>query len=148
MVKAILLGHDAVSGLPVRVSEEARNLSTYVVGIKGMGKSTLLEGIAAQDIRNGDGLCYIDPHGDSADLLLNTISLYASHRIKDVIFWDIADVKHPFGLNPFYCPDEDAVERVAEDFVPALESLEEFRLGFIKQLFPSPARSSTRPAGE
>ena len=51
-----------------------------------MGKSTLLENLAVQDILNGEGLCFLDPHSKSADLLLEYVPW---HRIKDVIFCSI-----------------------------------------------------------
>ena len=75
---------------------------------------------------NGDGLCFLDPHGDSARKLLASVP---SHREEDVIFWDPGDIEKPFGLNPFYCfdPTNDyIVSRIADSFIKALGSLKEF----------------------
>ena len=56
----------------------------YVVGKSGVGKSTLLENMAIQDIQNGEGMAFLDPHGKTADMLLDYIP---EHRMKDVIYF-------------------------------------------------------------
>jgi hypothetical protein len=61
-----------------------------------MGKSTLLENLSIQDIQNGEGLCFIDPHGGTAEKLLDFIP---EHRIKDVVYFAPFDDEHPIGLN-------------------------------------------------
>ena len=57
----------------------------YMIGKSGTGKSVFLEAMARQDIRNGDGMCLIDPHGDLADSILQYVP---KERAKDVIFFD------------------------------------------------------------
>ena len=52
---------------PFGIKREDRTRHTYVIGKTGMGKSTLLENMAIQDIQNGEGLCFIDPHGGTAE---------------------------------------------------------------------------------
>ncbi len=69
---------------------------TYVIGKTGMGKSTLLENMAIQDIQNGNGLCFIDPHGGTADKLLEYIP---EERIKDVLYFAPFDMEHPVSFN-------------------------------------------------
>ena len=59
-----------------------RSKHMYVIGKTGMGKSTMLENMAIQDIRNGEGLAFIDPHGGTAEKLLEYIP---AERIKDVV---------------------------------------------------------------
>ncbi|HEY1037279.1 MAG TPA: type IV secretion system DNA-binding domain-containing protein [Candidatus Paceibacterota bacterium] len=73
-----------------------RSRHMYAIGKTGMGKSTLLENLAVQDIQNGDGLCFIDPHGKSADLLLEYVP---EHRIKDVIYFAPFDMEYPISFN-------------------------------------------------
>jgi hypothetical protein len=68
----------------------------YAIGKTGMGKSTLLENMAIQDIQNGDGVCFIDPHGKSADLLLEYVP---KERIKDVIYFAPFDMDYPISFN-------------------------------------------------
>lgn len=77
-------------------------------------------------MQNSDGLCFLDPHGDSAKRLLASVP---SDREKDVIFWDPRDIHHPFGLNPFYCADptnELEVSLKTQSFIDSLASLKEF----------------------
>jgi hypothetical protein len=68
----------------------------YVIGKSGVGKSTLLENMAIQDIQNGHGIAFIDPHGDSADILLNYVP---EHRIKDVVYFAPFDLDYPISFN-------------------------------------------------
>ena len=69
----------------------------YVIGKTGTGKSTLLEQMAISDIKKGNGLCVIDPHGDIAEDLLHYIP---QDKIKDVIYFNATDTAHPIGFNP------------------------------------------------
>ena len=78
------------------IKAEDRTRHVYVIGKTGMGKSTLLENLAAQDIQNGEGICYIDPHGKSADLLLEYVP---EERIRDVIYIAPFDVEYPISFN-------------------------------------------------
>jgi hypothetical protein len=61
-----------------------------------MGKSTLLENMAAQDIANGEGMAFIDPHGKTAELLLNYVP---EHRLKDVLYFAPFDLENPISFN-------------------------------------------------
>ncbi len=78
----------------IRDDDRARHM--YVIGKTGMGKSTLLENLAIQDIQNGEGICFIDPHGGTAETLLSYVP---EHRIKDVIYFAPFDQEFPVGLN-------------------------------------------------
>lgn len=78
------------------IKEKDRTKHTYVIGKSGMGKSTLLENLAIQDIANGEGLCVLDPHGSMAEKLLDHIP---ESRIKDVVYFSPADNDYPVGLN-------------------------------------------------
>lgn len=74
-----------------------RTKHMYVIGKTGTGKSTFLESMLVQDIANGNGLAFIDPHGGSAEKLLEYIP---EHRIKDVIYLNPADTDFPVAFNP------------------------------------------------
>ncbi|MGM0628927.1 MAG: type IV secretory system conjugative DNA transfer family protein [Patescibacteria group bacterium] len=78
------------------IKAKDRSRHTYVIGKTGMGKSTLLENMAVQDIRNGEGLAFIDPHGKSADLLLEYVP---KERMQDVIYFAPFDVENPIAFN-------------------------------------------------
>ncbi len=73
-----------------------RRKHVYIVGKTGMGKTTLLTNMILQDIYNGLGVCFIDPHGDSSEYILDRIP---PHRHKDVVYFNPADTEFPVGLN-------------------------------------------------
>ncbi len=78
------------------IKAEDRSKHVYVIGKTGMGKSTLLENMAVQDIQNGNGLAFIDPHGGTAEKLLEYIP---EERIKDVLYFAPFDMEHPVSFN-------------------------------------------------
>ncbi|HMO78957.1 MAG TPA: type IV secretion system DNA-binding domain-containing protein [Candidatus Paceibacterota bacterium] len=78
------------------IKAKDRTRHVYVIGKTGMGKSTLLENMAVQDIRNGNGFAFIDPHGKTADLLLEYIP---KERMKDVIYFAPFDMEYPVAFN-------------------------------------------------
>ena len=78
----------------IRALDRMRHM--YVIGKTGMGKSTLLENMAIQDIQNGEGLCFIDPHGSTAEKLLEYVP---ESRINDVIYFAPFDTEYPLGFN-------------------------------------------------
>lgn len=68
----------------------------YVIGKTGMGKSTLLENMAIQDIQSGNGIAFIDPHGGTAEKLLDYVP---ENRIKDVLYFAPFDLEYPVSFN-------------------------------------------------
>jgi hypothetical protein len=78
--------------------EDDRRRHMYVLGKTGMGKSTLLTNMILQDIHNGHGVCFLDPHGETVEYVLQRIP---EHRIKDVVYFNPADTEHPIGFNIF-----------------------------------------------
>lgn len=78
------------------IKAKDRQRHMYVVGKTGMGKSTLLENMAVQDIQNGEGMAFIDPHGSAAETLLEYIP---EHRVNDVIYFAPFDLEHPISFN-------------------------------------------------
>jgi TraM recognition site of TraD and TraG/Type IV secretion-system coupling protein DNA-binding domain len=94
----VLLGKNKYRGLEtdVRYGREDRVRHFYTIGQTGTGKTTLLKNMIIQDIQNGDGVCFIDPHGaDIIDILANI----PKERIDDVIYFDPSDTTRPMGLN-------------------------------------------------
>ncbi len=98
--KGLVLGYNVFRGSKKRIvlDPEDRRRHMYVVGQTGVGKSVFLENSAVQDMLNGDGFAFIDPHGDSAERLL---SLVPKERTEDVIYFCPADMEYPLGLNLF-----------------------------------------------
>lgn len=80
----------------VYMTPEDRLRHFYVVGQTGTGKSTLLKNLIIQDIKNGEGICFIDPHGvDILDIIANI----PKERYEDVMYFDPAYLPRPMGLN-------------------------------------------------
>lgn len=85
-------GHE----MPFGIKRKDRARHMYVIGKTGMGKSTLLENMAIQDIRNGEGMAFIDPHGSTAERLLEYVP---EDRIKDVLYFAPFDMDYPVAFN-------------------------------------------------
>ncbi len=96
--KGILLGHNSYRGVKkeIHMLPKDRTRHHYVIGKSGAGKSAFLSFMARQDIRNGDGVCVVDPHGDLIEELTTFIP---KERAKDVIIFNPADTERPMGLN-------------------------------------------------
>ncbi|OGK15251.1 hypothetical protein A2690_00260 [Candidatus Roizmanbacteria bacterium RIFCSPHIGHO2_01_FULL_39_12b] len=80
----------------VNVLLEDRRRHVYIIGKTGMGKSELLKEMIKQDIREGKGVCVIDPHGD---LVEDALRFIPPERAEDVIYFDPSDTERPMGLN-------------------------------------------------
>jgi hypothetical protein len=82
--------------VPFGLKAKDRQRHMYVIGKTGMGKSKLLENMAIQDIQNGEGLAFIDPHGSAIESLLDYIP---QHRINDVVYFAPFDLDNPIAFN-------------------------------------------------
>ena len=80
----------------IKMSKEDRMRHFYVVGQTGTGKTNIMLNMITQDIKNGDGCCYIDPHGTDIQTILSRIP---KERMEDVIYFDPAYIARPMGLN-------------------------------------------------
>ncbi|HEY4496636.1 MAG TPA: DUF87 domain-containing protein, partial [Candidatus Paceibacterota bacterium] len=80
----------------VRLSREDRRRHLYIIGQTGTGKSTLIKNMIVQDIRNGEGVGILDPHGDIAE---DVSALVPQNRINDVVVVDPSDLSRPIALN-------------------------------------------------
>lgn len=80
----------------VRMAREDRVRHFYVIGQTGTGKTSILKNMIVQDIKNGDGVCFIDPHGSDVQDILAQIP---PERADDVIYFDPAYTARPMGLN-------------------------------------------------
>lgn len=82
--------------VPFGIKVDDRRRHMYVIGKTGMGKTTMLENMVIQDIRNGNGVCFIDPHGDSIQKILDFVP---NDRVNDVVYFNPADLEHPLAFN-------------------------------------------------
>ena len=74
-----------------------------VLGPTGVGKSTLLLGLIAQDMAAGHGVIVVDPKGDLAADALDRVP---PGRVGDVVVLDPADEACPVGFNLLAGPAE------------------------------------------
>jgi hypothetical protein len=79
------------------IKPDDRRRHVYVIGKSGTGKSTLLENMIIADIVAGRGVCFVDPHGESAEKILRFIP---ESRINDVVYFNPADINFPIAFNP------------------------------------------------
>ena len=97
---------------PIFMKPEDRFRHFYVIGQTGTGKSSIFQTMIRQDLKNGDGLCVVDPHGTLIDDLLPFVP---KSRIDDVVIFDPADVERPMGLNLLEAETDDEKDMVALD---------------------------------
>jgi len=91
-----------------------RRYHMYAIGKTGTGKSTMLENMIIDDIREGRGVAVVDPHGDLIKHLLNYVP---EERIQDVIVFSPADRLYPIGFNVLENVDPDLKNIVASGVV-------------------------------
>lgn len=109
-------------GKKIRFGIKAKDRSkhTYVIGKTGMGKSTLLENMAIQDIQNGEGLAFIDPHGSTAEKLLEYIP---EERVQDVLYFAPFDMEYPISFNVMENVETDKRHLVANGLMSVFEKI-------------------------
>ena len=105
---------------PIYLQEKDRRRHMYVIGQTGMGKSVFLENLAFQDMCDGKGFAFIDPHGDAVEALLKRVP---EERIDDVIYFDPADIEQPVGMNMFEFTSEDQKDFIVQEGISMLQSL-------------------------
>lgn len=108
------------------ISRIDRRRHMYVIGKTGTGKSTLLANMAINDLRNNEGLCFIDPHGDAIDILLNYIP---ANRINDVVYFNPADGERTVKINLFEGRNVEHRELIASGIVSIFHKLYEYSWG-------------------
>src|SRR5476649_1759473 len=78
------------------IKRKDRRQHVYMLGKSGTGKSVLMFNMIIQNIKNGDGVCMVDPHGENVEAILSAIP---PERIKDVVYFNPADADHHIGFN-------------------------------------------------
>ena len=98
--RGMVLGYNVFRGARKRINldPEDRRRHMYIIGQTGTGKSVFLKNCAVQDMLNGEGFCFIDPHGDAVEEML---AMVPKERTEDVIYFCPSDMDYPMGLNIF-----------------------------------------------
>ncbi len=100
------------------IKRDDRRRHIYIVGKSGVGKSKLLELLVRQDIAYNYGVCFIDPHGDVIEELLDFVP---ENRIDDVVLIDPSDVKFPVSFNPLANIDPDFKHQLTQGLIEVME---------------------------
>jgi hypothetical protein len=122
MDEGFLLGYNEFRGTkkPIRLAANDRRRHTYMIGQTGTGKSGFLENLAFQDMMDGKGFAFIDPHGDSAESLLGMVP---KERVEDVIYFSPGDMEMPVGLNLFEYENDDQRDFLIQETIAMLYKL-------------------------
>ena len=78
------------------IKRKDRRQHVYILGKSGTGKSALMFNMIIQNIKNGDGVCVVDPHGELVEGVLSAIP---ANRAKDVVYFNPADIDYHIGFN-------------------------------------------------
>lgn len=103
--KTIFKNRDTIFG----IKDVDRRRHIWAIGKTGTGKSTCLENMAIDDMKKDRGVCYIDPHGDACETLLDYVP---KRRINDVIYFNPADSEYPITINPLEVRNKEEAELV------------------------------------
>lgn len=101
----------------IKLDDRKRHI--YIIGKSGTGKSTLLENMIIDDLQEGRGVVVIDPHGELAEKVIESVP---EHRVNDTVVIDPADVQWPISFNPLE-KVEGYEERIASGFVSVLKKI-------------------------
>lgn len=102
------------------IKQKNRRAHMYIVGKTGTGKSTLIENMAASDIRKGCGIGVIDPHGDLAEHILDRIP---EDRIEDVVYFNPSDLEFPIAFNPLESVPRDCQHLVVSGLISVFKKI-------------------------
>lgn len=105
---------------PIYIGDEDRMRHMYVLGRTGTGKTEFLKSMIIQDMRAGRGMCFLEPHGDAIDELLE---LVPPERAEDVIVFDPADTQRPMGMNLIEANTEEEMHFVSSAIINLMYKL-------------------------
>ncbi|MBM4402027.1 MAG: type IV secretion system DNA-binding domain-containing protein [Candidatus Cloacimonetes bacterium] len=108
----------------IKLDDRRRHM--YVIGKTGTGKTTLLRNMIINDMRAGEGLAVVDPHGELFEHILDFIP---DNRVDDVIIFDPSDVNFPVALNPLELFDPEQRPLVASGLIDVFRHRFEFSWG-------------------
>ncbi|MDO4774031.1 MAG: TraM recognition domain-containing protein [Candidatus Saccharibacteria bacterium] len=120
--EGLLIGYNEFRGVkkPIRIGTKDRRRHVYIIGQTGVGKSVLQENMAYQDMMDGRGFAFIDPHGDLVESLLGKVP---KERVEDIIYFNPADMTNPIGMNMFEYDTPDQKDFLVQEAINMLYSL-------------------------
>jgi uncharacterized membrane protein len=122
MDEGLLLGYNEFRGVkkPIRLATKDRRRHLHIIGQTGVGKSVFQENLAYQDMMDGRGFAFVDPHGDSVEALLSKVP---KERVEDVIYFNPGDMANPIGLNMFEFDHPDQKDFLVQEAISMLYGL-------------------------
>jgi hypothetical protein len=114
--EGLILGKNIYRGVEtiVRMNKDDRRRHTYIIGRTGTGKTELMKNMAIQDIRNGEGLCIVDPHGDFVEEVMQYVP---KERAEDVVLFEPFDMERPMGLNMLEVKDDSQKDFAIQEMI-------------------------------
>ncbi|KKR43641.1 MAG: hypothetical protein UT76_C0009G0010 [Candidatus Woesebacteria bacterium GW2011_GWB1_40_12] len=140
--EGLYLGVSAYRGVkrPVHISNEDRMRHIYIIGKTGTGKSELLKDLVLQDIKEGKGVCFMDPHGDAVEDILKLIP---PERAEDVIYFNPSDTERPLGMNLLEARTEDEKHFAATSVINLMYKLfDPYKTGIVGPRFEHGVRNA------
>ncbi|HKC05065.1 MAG TPA: type IV secretion system DNA-binding domain-containing protein [Patescibacteria group bacterium] len=140
--EGLYLGVSSYRGVKrqVFVGNEDRMRHVYVIGKTGTGKSELLKDMILQDIKEGKGVCFMDPHGDAIEDLLKLIP---PERAEDVIYFNPSDTERPMGFNLLEAKTEDQKHFAATAVINMMYKLfDPYKTGIVGPRFEHAVRNA------
>jgi hypothetical protein len=141
-IDTIWMGNNEYRGNVHRVcfDRDDRRRHSYILGQTGTGKSWFMTRMIIQDIYNGDGVCFVDPHGDTAEMILERIP---PERAEDVIYFNAGDFDRPFGLNIMEYYNEQHKHQIVNSFIALLiRMFDPNNQGFAGPMFQQAVRNA------
>ena len=108
--------HESLVKFGIRRDDRRRHI--YLIGKTGTGKTTLFENMVIQDMKNGEGLAILDPHGDFVERMLEYVP---NNRVEDVVLLDPGDYEHPVSLNMLEIADVRQKNLMASGLIDAFK---------------------------
>lgn len=120
--EGFLLGYNEFRGVrkPIRLGAKDRRRHVYIIGQTGIGKTGFLQNLAYQDMMDGRGFAFIDPHGDVVEELMGMVP---KERVEDVIYFSPGDMNMPVGLNLFEFDNQDQRDFIIQETISMLYKL-------------------------
>lgn len=119
--EGLYLGKSVFRGTEVEIfmEDEDRRRHMYILGTTGTGKSEFMKFMAIQDIKEGKGVAFIDPHGSAVNDIVQQIP---PERLDDVIYFDPSSDR-PMGLNILDVKTEKGKDMIVNKFIEMLYEL-------------------------
>ena len=108
------------SNIPFGIKDKDRLQHIYIIGKTGVGKSTLMQQMMLSDIQRGNGIAILDPHGDTAEYILQHIP---ESRKNDVIYFNPQDLAHPTYFNPLCSTNKDSFHLITSNLIATFKHI-------------------------